>query len=70
MNEPIPGVVPGRPGWSKMGAERLGRRWSAERNNTTGPCYYCGVVGCQECGDVPALLRDWGSSDDEYDEEA
>ncbi|MFD9863420.1 hypothetical protein [Streptomyces alboflavus] len=38
-------------GWSKAGAERLGRRW----NNAEGDRHYGGVPNCQECGPPPSL---------------
>jgi hypothetical protein len=40
-------------GWSKQGAEFIGKTRPRE-----GACYYCGVPGCTECGDPPRILTD------------
>lgn len=48
-------------GWSKAGAERLGRRWRPA-DASTADCYYCGTSGCEECGDPPRLLTTPSSS--------
>lgn len=41
--------------WSKQGRAREGRAWQPAH---PADCYYCGVPGCTECGEPPALLRD------------